>query len=508
MTVPMPPLRRSLQQAADAVAVRTQHSIAVAVATVLLLGACASTHGLSASATPIDANALATQRSLAGDVSAPFPTLAWWHAFGDPQLDALITEALSAAPSLQAADARARQAQALAGLADALRKPTLGLGAQYTGVQIPQTMVPPPTGGEFKASTVLMLDFKYAPDLWGGKRAKYAAAIGQARAADADAQAARLTLAANVATAYIGLAHAFDALDVANAEQARSSRLSLLARQRVTAGLDNQSQLHQSEAMVAAARQQAQSAQQQIDSLRNALAALLGQGPDRGLAIERPQLRANSTPMPAVVPSELLGHRADVVAARWRVEAAARGIDASKASFKPSINLNAIIGLAAPNLGDLFGTDALLGFGGPAVSLPIFDGGGLRSQLAKSNADYDLAVAAYNQALVGALREVADALQSMRSLDAQVVAASQARDAAQATWRIANDRLGAGLGNQLSVLVAQQPLLQYDQQLAALRAQRRQAVVDLDRALGGGLDLLPPPSDNTSFNSSAKASTP
>src|SRR3546814_3764779 len=119
-------------------------------------------------------------------------------------------------------------------------------------------------------------------------------------------------------------------LDVAQREQARASRLQDLSRQRVDAGLDNQLQLRQSESGIAAARQQAQAAQQQIDALRNALAALLGQGPDRGLSIERPQLRTVVPAVPAVLPSELLGHRADVVAARWRVEAASRGIDASK----------------------------------------------------------------------------------------------------------------------------------------------------------------------------------
>lgn len=499
MTLRMPRLRRRrAQQAANAVP--------VALAIALLLGGCASTHGLAPATTPMDADSLVARRSLAGDGAATFPTLAWWQAFGDPQLDALVAEALSGTPDLQAADARTRQARAQAGLADAMRKPTLGLGAQYTGVQLPETMVEPPAGGELKASTVLMLDFEYAPDLWGGKRAKYEAAVGQARAAEVDAQAARLTLAANVASAYIGLAHAFDALDVANSEQSRASQLAGLARQRVAAGLDNQLQLRQSEAMAAAAQQQARAAQQQVDALRNALAALLGQGPDRGLDIQRPRLHATTPGLPAALPSELLGHRADVVAARWRVEAAARGIDASEASFKPSIDLNAIVGLAAPNLSDLFGADALLGFGGPALSLPIFDGGGLRSQLAKSDADYDLAVAAYDQALVGALREVADALQAMRSLDAQLSAATRARDAAQSAWRIASDRHGAGLGNRLDVLVAQQPLLQYDRQLASLRAQRLQAVVDLDRALGGGLALPAVPSHDTDHL--AKAPTP
>jgi NodT family efflux transporter outer membrane factor (OMF) lipoprotein len=499
MTLPMPRLRRPAQQAATVVA--------VAIAT--LLAGCASTHGLAPATRPMDADTLAAQRSLAGDAAATFPALEWWRAFGDPQLDALVNEALAGSPSLAAADARSRQAQAQAGLADALRKPTLGLSAQYTGVQLPETMVEPPVGGKLNASTVLMLDFKYSPDLWGGKRAKYEGAVGQARATEVDAQAARLTLAANVASTYIGLGQAFDALDVADNERARATRLAGLARQRVAAGIDNKLPLHQSDAMIAAAEQQAQAARQQIDALRNALAALLGKGPDRGRDITRPQLRAASPGVPAVLPSELLGHRADVVAARWRVEAAAHGIASSKASFKPSINLNAIIGLAAPNLGDLFGTGALLAFGGPALSLPIFDGGGLRSQLAKSDADYDLAVAAYDQALVGALREVADALQAMRSLDAQVAAASRARDAAQAAWRVASDRQHAGLGNQLDVLAAQQPLLRNEQQLAVLRAQRLQAAVDLDHALGGGLALATPSSDDDiSFNTSAKAPTP
>lgn len=499
MTFPMPRLqRRRAQQAANAVA--------VALATAMLLGGCASTHGLAPATTPMDAGSLDAQRSLAGGGAATFPTLAWWQAFGDPQLDALVAEALSGTPSLQAADARTRQAQAQAGLADAARKPTLGMSAQYTGVQIPETMIEPPTGGKFNASAVAMLDFKYAPDIWGGKRAKYEAAVGQAREAEVDAQAARLTLAANVVNAYVGLAHAFDVVDVASNEQARASQLAGLAKQRVAAGIDNQLQLRQSEAMVAAAQQQAQAAEQQVEALRNALAALLGKGPDRGLDIQRPQLHAVTPGVPEVLPSELLGHRADVVAARWRVEAAARGIEASKASFRPSINLNAIVGLAAPNLGDLFSTDALLGFGGPALSLPIFDGGGLRSQLAKSNADYDLAVAAYDQALVGALREVADALQAMRSLDAQLAAAAHARDAATSAWRIARDRHGAGLATQLDVLAAQQPLLQYDQQLAALRAQRLQAAVDLDRALGGGLALPAAPSDTT--DAPTKTTTP
>lgn len=463
---------------------------------VLAAAGCASTHGLAPQSRPTDADTLQAQRSLASATlsDAAFPARDWWKALGDRQLDALIAQALQGVPSLDAADARVRQARAQAGLADAARKPDLSASAQLTAVQLPETLAPAPIGGELSTSGVLMLDFKWAPDLWGGQRARYEAAVGQLRATEVDAQATRLMLSSSIARTYVALAQAHDAYDVAQREAARSGGLLDLGRQRVRAGLDNQLQLRQAESAIASAHQQAQAAQQQIDALRNALAALLGQGPDRGLEIAAPRLLAAPAPrVPAAMPSELLGHRPDVVAARWRVEAASRGIDATKATFKPSVNLSAIVGLAAPNLGDLFGGDALLGFGGPALSLPIFDGERLRADLAKSDADYDLAVANYNQSLVGALHEVADAVQAARSLDAQTASASQARDAARQAFDLAASRYKAGLGTQLDVLAAQRPLLQLDAQLAALRAQRYLAAIDLDRALGGGLSPAPPP---------------
>lgn len=475
--------------------------IVATLAAALLLAGCASSRGLAPQLAATDANTLAIARSLGdGTLSAAdFPRSDWWTAFGDLQLDALIDEALRDSPTLAAADARARSAQAQAGLADAQRTPTLGASARLSGVQLPETIAPEPIGGDFKASGILMLNFAWAPDLWGGQRAAFEAAAGQARAAEVDAQAARLNLSSNVARSYIALAQAFDAQDVATRETARATRLRDLARQRVDAGLDNQLQLRNADAAIGIARQQAQAAQLQIDALRNALAALLGKGPDCGLDIARPQLLQTPAPqvpavLPSELPSELLGHRADVVAARWRVEAASRGIDAAKAAFKPSVNLGALVGLAAGNLSDLFGSDAVLGFGGPAISLPIFDGGRLRAGLSQRDADYDLAVASYNQTLVQSLREVTDALQSARALDAQIDTVAGALDAARQAFALADTRYDAGIGNQLDVLAAQRPLFQLEQQLAALRARRLSAAVDLDRALGGGLAPTAPTS--------------
>jgi len=467
-----------------------------ALSAALLLAGCASTHGLAPSGHPLSPDELAASRSLASaTTAATFPKQDWWTTLGDPQLDRLIDEALAGTPTLELADARVRQAIAQAGLADAARKPMLAGTAQYSGAEIPKS-IGGPLGGGYLGFTLIGIDFKWGLDLWGANRERWQAAIGQERAAEVDAQQARLLLSSNIARAYTGLAQAYAAQDVANDEKQRSAKLLDLGRQRVKAGLDNQLQLRQAESNVASAEQQVQAAQQQIDAARNALAALLGKGPDRGLDIARPALlQAPAPAVPSVLPSELLGHRPDVVAARWRVEAASHGIKASKADFYPTVNLSLLAGLAGAHLSDLFGGNNLLAFGGPALSLPIFDGGRLRSKLAGSDADYDLAVANYNQALVGALQEVADALQAARALDAQIVAATQARDAAQAATDLAAQRYHGGLGTQLDVLAAQRPLLQLDQQLAVLRAQRVAASIDLDRALGGGRTLTSPSND-------------
>jgi len=467
----------------------------VTLAAAFVAAGCASTHGLAPQDRPTQADSLATSESLGRFSKADFPRDDWWNSLGDPQLDALIDEALHGTPTLAAADARLRSAIAQAGLSDSLRKPSLAVGAQYAGLRIPETVGPAPLGGSYQGVVLLTMNFKYDPDFWGVKRAKWQAAIGQARAAEVEAQAARLVLASNIASTYVVLAQAHAAQDVAVAEKGRASHLLDLSRQRVQAGLDSQLPLRQAEAGVAAAQQEAEAAQQHIDAARNALAALLGKGPDRALSIAKPTLLTAPAPsVPSVLPSELLGHRPDVVAARWRVEAAERGIDSSKAAFYPTVNLSALVGLASGGLTDLFGTGALLVQGGPAISLPIFDGGGLRNQLARSDADYDLAVATYNETLVTALREVTDALQAASALDAQIASTRKARDAASAAWQLAQSRYHAGLGTQLDVLAAQQPLLQLDQQLAALHAQRLTAVIDLDRALGGGLNPVAPSS--------------
>ncbi|WP_066094817.1 efflux transporter outer membrane subunit [Xanthomonas massiliensis] len=457
----------------------------------LALGACASSRGLSPQGRLLDAGTLHGQQRLAGATLSPaaWPQAQWWKALGDPQLDQLVDEALRGSPDLAVADARLAQARASAGQADAERGPSLGVSAGYTGLRLPESMVGSEMGGHYAGTAQAMVSFSYGVDLWGGKRAAWEAAVGRSRAAEVDAQAARLDLAAAVVQAYVQLDLAWRQADIAEQDLERSNGVLALTRQRRDAGIDNDLQLRQAQGRVPAAQQQLQQAHQAMDQARTALAALLGQGPDRGLGIERPALAGLQAPgLPSVLPSELLGHRPDVVAARWRVEAAGQGIKAAKAQFYPSFNLSALGGVVNKNVGDLLEAASTFAYIGPAFSLPLFDAGRLRAGLAGRDADYDLAVADYNRTLVQALRQVADQVTALQSLQAQTASQQSALDAAQAAFALAQRRYKAGIGNYLDVLSAQQQVLSAQQALARIQSEARLAAVQLTSALGGGYD--------------------
>lgn len=214
---------------------------------------------------------------------------------------------------------------------------------------------------------------------------------------------------------------------------------------------------------------------------------LLGQGPDRGLSIVRPQaLKASALAVPENLPAELIGRRPDIVAARWRVEAARRGIDAAKAQFYPNVNLTAVFGVMALKGADLLDSTSRFGLVTPAISLPIFDGGRLRSNLAGRDADYDLAVAQYNKTLIAAFNEVAESLSQLRSLETQQAAQQRSLTSAQQAWELSTQRYQNGVGGYLEVLVLQQALHQAEDRLAEIGNRRITASINLVHALGGG----------------------
>jgi NodT family efflux transporter outer membrane factor (OMF) lipoprotein len=457
-----------------------------------LVTACASIPTDRPAAAITNAASLAAEGTLASATVAAdtWPATDWWRQFGDSQLDQLIREALAGSPTLRVATARTREALARAGVASAARFPQVNGSLTGTRERFSENgLLPPPFAGSWSTLSELDATLSWELDLWGKNRNIEASARDEAHATAIDADAARLALSTTIAHAYIQLERAYLQLDVAAATLSQRQEIFTLTRDRNLAGIDSRLELKQAESALPAAREQIVALQEIIQLTRNQLAALLGQGPDRGGAIARPGAHALATVViPSRLPADLLGRRPDIVAQRWRIEAAQHDVRSAKAEFYPNINLSAIVGFQNLGPGTLL-TAANREIGvGPALTLPIFDAGRRRANLAAKDASYDVAVEQYNQALADALRDVADQLASFRSVDAQRIEQQQAMATTQEAYDLAVLRYREGVGNYLQVLTTETELLAQRRLDVELRARSLDLSVGLLRALGGGFE--------------------
>jgi NodT family efflux transporter outer membrane factor (OMF) lipoprotein len=188
----------------------------------------------------------------------------------------------------------------------------------------------------------------------------------------------------------------------------------------------------------------------------------------------------------------LLGRRPDVVAQRWRIEAATQDIQEAQARFYPNVSLGAFVGLQSLGLGELLNAGSrVLGIG-PAISLPIFDGGRLRANLGARQAEFDAAVEQYNATLVAALHDVVDQLVSLQWLQRQAREQDEALRLAERAYALAQQRYRGQLASYLQVLAAESQLLVQRRGVIETATRQRELRLNLIRALGGG--SLPGPS--------------
>jgi len=461
--------------------------VAALVAACALLAGCAAMPDLGARAALRDPATLGVVA--AGAPAGTWPGESWWKGYGDPQLSALIEEALAGSPTLAAAEARARKAAAYAQGAGAALLPTLSANGQVNEVKqsynngFPAQFVPKGLNDTGRAS----LDLAYELDFFGKNRAALRAAMSEREAAAIEARAARLALATSVAAAWADLARLAAERDVNVAAVQQREEVAGLVTRRVASGLDTRGEQRQADAGVPLARGDLAATDEAIALTRNRLAALLGAGPERGAAIPLPAPRALPAPaLPANLALDLVGRRADIAAARRRAEAASARIAVARAGFYPNVNLLGFIGVQSLGLGNLTAGGSDIAQAGAAISLPIFSGGRITGQYRAARADYDEAVAQYNAVLVRALGEVADAAASQRALAVRQAEAHAALGAAEEAYAIARRRYEGGLSPYLAVLTAQDALLKTRQLAAALDARALTVNVELIRALGGG----------------------
>lgn len=435
------------------------------------------------------ADDFSSSQSLNSQNKVSWPDNKWWLRYHDQQLNQLMDEALQDSPSLQAAEARLRNMAGVAEQIGAIRSIQVGASASASETKVSyayQAYMPPHNWNDYGSVTA---NFSYDFDFWGKNKASVAAATSDFAAAEAETAAARLMISTSLAQAYAELARLHLNKETAQTAVAIRTKTVELMTNRFNNGLETQGAVKQMQALQANAEAELLAVDESIQLQKNAIAALLGKGPDRGLSIQRPSVQlSDSFGLPENTGINILGHRPDVTAARWRAESAAKRIHVAKAQYYPDVSISGFIGYQAFGLNNLTRTGNDAGSIGPAIYLPLFTGGRLSGQLTSAEATYEEAVANYNSTVTQALHDVADVMTSSKALKARLEKTEEAYQDAKAAYQIADNRYRGGLATYLDVLTAEDAMLNTQRALVNLQSRSFSLDVSLIHALGGGFD--------------------
>lgn len=401
----------------------------------------------------------------------------WWRDFQDPALDALVDQALAGNPDLQIAATRIEQARAqLRGAAAAARPSAALAGGVSSGRSVNAFGV-----GLDQERAQGELDVAYEVDLFGRLRQSTRAAREEWLASADARDALRITLTATVVQAYIGLQAANARLEIVRQTVNERQHERDLIRRRFEAGYASSLEAQQAEAALEAATRLIPSTTLARILQENALSQLLGRPP--GPILARGEALAWPAPVPAALPSEVVRQRPDIAAAERRLAAADHHLAAARAAFLPRVQLAGSAGGVASTLLD--DPISLFSVGG-SILAPIFQGGALRAGADAATARRDEAAYAYKATVLQALREVEDAMASLRFLTEEAQAAERQVAALDQAYRVGRRRHEAGYASYLEQLDAERALLSARLDLVQLRFQRLTAMVSLVRGIGGG----------------------
>ena len=458
-------------------------------ATALLLTACATSPDRS-EAPAIDLPTAWTSHSFN---TAP---TAWLADFDSPQLEALVLEALAKSPSLKSTAARFAQSLAEARISGAKLKPSAGLGLNGARQKI-NTFGPNYTGGVIFENYDLALDLSWEVDLWGRLRDQTSAAVARAESYQADLEAARLSLAAQITKGWLNLIEAKQqlALSEHTAEAYRDNQRALESRFRL--GLAEGFDLRRILTQAASAEADTFARQRALDQAARQLEVVLGRYPAGALdaIITFPSLPPT---IPAGLPANLIQRRPDLVSAERQLAATDRELRASQKDLLPKISLTASGGTSSQEFENLldgnFGVWTLAG----NLTQPIFQGGRILANIDRNTALREQAAANYYDSALRAFLEVETTLAAEQFIRREQAKLAIAAEEATATEALAWDRYRSGTGDFLSALDAKRTADAARSRLLSVSNIFLQNRVDLYLALGGAFEsnsLMQPPSE-------------
>jgi multidrug efflux system outer membrane protein len=392
---------------------------------------------------------------------------------------------------VKASAQRLLQAQAQLGVFRASQVPTLNVGASVANSR---TSAETSQGLAFGRRSIegnnyaLGASLSYELDLWGRVRRVVEAADAQALAAQDDRDGVILLLSAQVAANYWQLRGLDAEMAILKDALATRRESEQLVEARFNGGLSNELDLSRARVERANAEADLHEAQRQRNLLEHSLATLAGVSPSAPLIATRGNAALPQPPaIPVGLPASLLAQRPDLAASVELVRSANAQVGVAQGAFYPSLSLTGNFGYASESLRTLTDSGARQFSVGPlALSLPVFDGGRNKANLAMSKARYEEAVANHEGKLLTALREVEDALSDVEQRQRQGEVQAQSQQAAARAFVVAQARYERGVSNYLDVTDAQRSSLAADRAAAQIRTQRLLSAVAVARALGGG----------------------
>jgi NodT family efflux transporter outer membrane factor (OMF) lipoprotein len=463
------------------------------VALVTVAG-CASLPPATARSATLPLSELSLSASHSALPASEWPDASWWTQFADPQLDDLVQRAIAGSPRIATAQARIEMAKGQAQVARSGQLPRIDAGAEFDSTRFTHNQYIPGAinGHDLFGGPVwnnsLGASFAYHADFWGRDRAVLAASLDEVRVAEYEAQDARLALEGALVRTYAQLDYVYRLQDNERSILSDERRTLELAERRLQAGLGTEFETQQARTSIASTEADLVEIGDRIELLRYRIAVLCGDSPGHADQIKRPELKSvhAAASLPSVIPAALIGRRPDVLAEKSRVEAMSQQITAARADFYPNVDLKALVGFAAIGFDQFLGLKSLNTSVGPAITLPLFEGGRLRGALHERESQYDIAVDAYNAAILEALHEIAtqesrlQALHDLQEKRAETLSlATRAHELAQIAFR-------AGLTDYVNVLSTESQLNTARNSLAQVNFQQIDAVASLNQALGGG----------------------
>lgn len=415
----------------------------------------------------------------------------WWLSFRDPTLAALAERAADENLDVAEASARIAQARAQRGVAASAALPGINGDASYQRELYSKNGVLSLAGPDLSAPPISVwqtgFDASWELDLWGRVRRQVEAASADVAAAEERRRDVLVSTQAEIARNYAALRGAQRRVGILEANLKSAEESLELTRTRAAKGLVSDLDVQNAAALVSGVKAQIPAARNEIDADANALALLLGQPPGALAAQVRKPSRLRAPPVPALgVPGELARRRPDIRAAEADLHAATADIGVAVADFYPSVKLNGTVALNALDAAKLWRGSSLQYQFGPTVSLPIFEGGRLKSTLELREARQQETAIAWRKSVLNAWREVVDALNAYDAERRRGVELAAQVDHARQALAISRTRYEGGVADFIRVLDAQRTMLE-----AMVEQERSDTSLCVDaialyKALGGG----------------------